>query len=215
MTMRDRFWALAIGGMLTSVLLAGDVSDPVHIMLEPENYYLWHTATGAIMRLEWDLPSSAEYADLVIEGAGYHDEKIHITECHADVSLPEPKDARSENVYRFTLNFSDGTSETASLGLVRGHTTVPNGEVPSVRCRLSAEGASWTSAPKTYVIPMPNGAELSVNGEDLETHLNGGAGWYAVGPIKTDTWTSLSLAGDAATAVSICSRGIGHFVILR
>ena len=30
--MRDRFWALAIGGMLTSVLLAGDVSDPVQIM---------------------------------------------------------------------------------------------------------------------------------------------------------------------------------------
>lgn len=213
--MIHRFWVLAIVGMLTGILPAGDVSDPVHIMLEPENCYLWHTATGATMRLEWDLPPTAAYADLVIEGAGYRDEKLRITDGHADVLLPEPKDARSENVYRFVLNFSDGTSATASLGLVRGHTSIPDGDVPSVRCRLSAEGAAWTSAPKKYVVPVPKGAELSVDGKSVETYLDGGAGWYAVGPIATDVWTSLSLAGDPAVAIGICSRGIGHFVILR
>ena len=200
---------------VSSVLTAGDMSARVQIMTDPDSCFLWHTATNSEMRLEWDLPPSAGYADLVIEGAGYHETISRITENFVDVSLPPHSNGRNENVYHFTLNFSDGTSQSAVLGLVSGHTAVPNGQVPPVRCRLDVDAPSWKSASKRYVISVPQGAELSVNGEPVETHLDGGVGWYAVGPLNSGTWTGLSLEGESIASVDVLSRGPGHFVVIR
>ena len=197
-------------------LTAADVSDPVRIAVEPENHYLWHTATGSVMRLEWDMPPTAGYADLTVEGAGYSDETNGITTGFVDVTLPAPKDARTENVYRFTLTFSDGSSMSASLGLVCGHAAVPGGAMAPVRCRMTAEGPVWTTAPKRYVIPVPSGTEeLSVGDAVVDTGLDGAAGWYAAGPFPTGARTQLALSGALDATAETLSHGIGHFIILR
>lgn len=210
----------AIVSVVASMLIslnAGDVSDPVHIIVAPGNYYLWHTATNESLRLEWDLPPSAGYADLLIEGAGYADEVLNIADGFCNVVLPKPMDSGSENVYHFTLKYSDGTSVSASLGLVCGHTAEPDGDVPATRCILSEKDASWNYAGKKYVIAVPQNATLWVNDQEIETHLSGQAGWYAAGMFDTDTLTRLKLAKEQQLDVlaDVLTRGIGCFIILR
>lgn len=208
---------VSVVGLAVIALNAGDVSEPVPIIVEPENYYLWHTATNASLRLEWDMPPSAGYADLLIEGVGYVNEILNITDNHCDVALPRPTDSNTENVYRFTLNYSDGSSVTAVLGLVCGHTAQSDTEASSIICKLSKQDLSWSMAGKKYVVPVPQNATLWVNDQEIDTYLSGQAGWYAAGMFDTDTLTRLKLAKEQQLDVlaDVLTRGIGCFIILR
>lgn len=212
------FSAATMARSVASAAEATDVSEPVHVMVSPEASYLWHTATGTAMRIEWDLPPSAGYADFHVLGSAYSNSVHLISDPHGyvDVVLPEPGDKVKEDVYRFVLSFSDGSCKTASVGLVCGHTCTDGGKTTPVRCRTDETAPSWNSAGRLYVIPVPQGTRsLAVNGEEVETCLNGDAGWYAAGRFEKDAWTRLALTADSIHVAEVLSRGVGHVILFR
>ena len=197
-----------VAGMFSAALSAAgsNVSDSVHVYVDPGEFYLWHTATGATVRLEWDLPPMADHADLSVEGGTYSAAMPGITDGHADVTFPACTDERTENAYRLTLAFNDGTSVTSVLGVVRGHSVAGSAALP-VRCMMP-ESQAWGHARKRYVLPVPSGAEpLTVNGAQVDTGLGGDAGWYAAGPFASSTSAQLGLPGFYPADIFIDAAG--------
>ena len=195
--------------MVSAALSAAgsNVSDPVHVYVDPGDFYLWHTATGATVRLEWDLPPMADHADLSVEGRGYSAVTPGITDGHADVTFPACTDERTENAYRLTLAFNDGTSVSSVLGVVRGHSAAGSVALP-VRCMMP-EAPAWSHARKRCVLPVPTGAvPLTVNGAPVDTGLGGDAGWYAAGPFASCTWAQLGLPGFDPANLFIDATGM-------
>ena len=90
-------------------------SAPVHIYVDPGQYYLWNTVTGSTMRLEWTRPTAADYADLLVEGHKLRIEQKNITAEWAEVALPELTETKDEDVLHLTLSFSDGTQLSTTL----------------------------------------------------------------------------------------------------
>ena len=199
-----------VAGMVSAALCAAgaNVSDPVHVYVDPGEFYLWHTATGATVHLEWDLPMTAAYADLTVEGGKYSATVPHITAGATDVTFPACTDERTENAYRLTLAFNDGTSVTSVLGVVRGHSVAGSAALP-VRCIMPEAGQAWDHARKRPVLPVPTGAEpFAVNGVPVDTGLGGDAGWYAAGPFASCTWAQLALPGYDPANIFIDATGM-------
>ena len=91
------------------------------VYLRPETSSFWHTATNSTMTLPVDFPFGASSATLTIAGAfGYSQTIPDITASSVTVTLPEARmdgsSPATEDVYDITLEFNDGTVQTAKLG---------------------------------------------------------------------------------------------------
>lgn len=163
------------------------VSEPTPIMVDVDSFYLWRTATGGTMRVEWTFPLDATVAHLAVTGRTVKIYIPDITDEFADVELPVPANAKDEDVIDFTLSFNDGTVKTASLGLVRGRGEGA-GITTSTECLASKDSPFWRYAEKRFVVPVPHGAKsVTVAGEVADTGQDGAAGWLALGPYSRDT----------------------------
>jgi hypothetical protein len=183
------------------------ISDPTPILVDVDSFYLWRTATGGTMRVEWVFPPDATAADLVVTGRTVNLSIRDITDEFADVELPVPVGARDEDVIAFTLSFNDGTVKTASLGLVRGKAEGA-GITTSTECLASKASQFWKYAKKHFVVPVPLGAEsLMVSGESIDVGLDGAAGWFALGPYSRDTVLSLS-ADESSCELLVTGTGL-------
>ena len=208
--------AIAFAASATAYSVEGVQSAPMHIYVDAGQFFMWHTATGQTVHLEWDLPPSANMADLTIEGWGVNETRRGLTECGADVTLPPATDRRSENVYRITLAFDDGSSRTATLGAVCGFAANPDGAMVPVRCRLDSTGDGWSREHKRFVLPVPAGTEtLTVAGQEVDAGLGGDAGWYGAGPFASGTWTRLEVAGETPGAAEIFAIPQGTILSLH
>ena len=177
----------ALIGLLAMPALAfGDgvsaISDPTPVLLETDSYYLWRTATGGTMRVEWTFPLNATVANLAVTGRTFKVALNDIRTEYADLELPTPATAMDEDVLDFTLSFNDGSVKTASLGLVRGRAGGGGVTAPTA-CLASTNAPTWRQADKYFVLPVPAGTEtVTVAGEPVDTGLDGAAGWLALGP---------------------------------
>lgn len=179
--------------MLFLPVAAGEWTDGSVIFLRPDESPLWRTATNANMRLEWMMPEGAASADLTVKGLEYSRKYSGITEDGIDLSLPEPVDALTENVYTFTLEFDNGEFRSATLGVVRGMGR--GNEFIGTPCVIAEPYTQWIRS--RAVLPVPYGAtSLELNGKPADTGLNGAAGWYAWGPLSAD-----AVAGGAVLTV--------------
>ena len=168
------------------------ISDPTPILVDVDSFYLWRTATGGTMRVEWTFPLDATVAHLSVTGRTVKLSIPDITDEFAEVMLPLPSSAKDEDVLDFTLSFNDGTVKTASLGLVRGCANGSGVTTPTA-CIASKESQLWKYAEKYFVVPVPKGTQsVTVSGETVETKLGGAAGWLALGPYLRDTVLPLS-----------------------
>lgn len=198
--------------LLFTVMAGATSSSPVHIYVDPSEYYLWHTVTGSTMRLEWNMPPLATYADLSVTGGKFALEQKRIMCEWAEVTLPEPTDMKDEDVYRFTLSFNDGTQLSTTLGRVCG-VSFGGSAMQPVRCLTSTNGLPWHQNRRRYVITVPAGTEtLTLDGDTVETGLGGYAGYYAAGQFPGATWHRFALADDE---VDIYSASAGMTVTLR
>ena len=183
------------------------VSEPTPIMVDVDSFYLWRTATGGTMRVEWTFPPDATVAHLAVTGRTVKIYIPDITDEFADVELPVPANAKDEDVIDFTLSFNDGTVKTASLGLVRGKAEGA-GITTSTECLASKASQFWKYAKKHFVVPVPIGSEsLMVSGESIDVGLDGAAGWLALGPYSRDTVLSLS-ADESSCELLVTGTGL-------
>lgn len=193
-------------------LMAAAISDPVPVIVDTDSIYLWRTATGGTMRVQWTFPLNATVAHLAVTGRTFKVSVPGIQDEFYDVELPVPGAAKDEDVLDFTLSFNDGTVKTASLGLVRGRSD-GDGATTSTRCMMSASDHGWSYATKSFVIPVPEGSEaVTVSGETVETGLDGAAGWLALGPYPHATAVTLAIDGVSKNLVAY---GTGMSLILR
>ena len=188
------------------------ISDPTPVIVEAESFYMWRTATGGTMRVEWAFPLNATVAHLAVTGRTVKVSIPDIRVEYADVALPTPTNAKEEDVLDFTLSFNDGSVKTASLGLVRGRAD-GGGATTSTACLASTNSPAWRRAAKRFVVPVPEGTEtLTVAGEPVDTGLDGAAGWLALGPFATGSIVPVS-ADDASCDLIV--QGYGMTLIYR
>jgi hypothetical protein len=168
------------------------ISEPTPIILDTDSFYLWHTATGGLMRIKWEFPLNATLAHLSVTGRTVKLSIPDITDGFADINLPLPASARDEDVINLKLSFNDGSVKTSSLGLVRGFAG-GSGVSTSTKCLASADSSLWKYAEKRFVVPVPQGTKsLMIAGDAVDTGLDGAAGWLALGPYLKDTVLSVS-----------------------
>jgi hypothetical protein len=182
----------ALAALLFLPVAAAEWSDGTMVFLRPDETPIWRTATNANMRLEWMMPKGAESADLTVSGLGYAKTYPDITTGYIEISLPAPVDALTENVYDFTLEFDNKETLSAKLGVVRG--AGKGNEFIGTPCVVSEPYTEWIRS--RAVLPVPYGAELTLNGEIADTGLDGAAGWYVWGPLSAE-----SVAGGAKLTV--------------
>ena len=204
--------AFPLAALLASVAAYGITSSPVHIYVDPSQYYLWNTVTGSTVRLQWNRPPAADYADLLVEGYKLRLEQKKITDEWTDVTLPELTETKDEDVLRLTLSFNDGTQLSTTLGRVCGISSGGNAMQP-VRCLMSTNGIPWQQSRRHYVITVPAGTEtLTLDGDTVETGLDGFAGYYAAGQFPSATWHRFAIADDE---VDIYSAPVGMSLTIR
>jgi hypothetical protein len=182
----------ALAALLFLPVAAAEWSDGTMVFLRPDETPIWRTATNANMRLEWMMPKGVASADLTVSGLGYAKTYPDITTGYIEISLPAPVDALTENVYDFTLEFDNKETLSAKLGVVRG--AGKGNEFIGTPCVVTAPYTEWIRS--RAVLPVPYGAELTLNGEIVDTGLNGAAGWYVWGPLSAE-----SVAGGAKLTV--------------
>ena len=203
---------LALVGLLVIPALAfcggvSAVSDPTPVLLDTDSYYLWHTATGGTMRVEWTFPLNATVASLAVTGRTFKVSIGGIRAEYADLELPTPKCAKDEDVLEFTLSFNDGSVKTATLGLVCGRAGSVGVTTPAA-CLASTNAPTWRHAGKYFVLPVPKDAEtVLIAGEPVDTGLDGAAGWLALGPYAGGTTVPVSV-DDLACDIIVYATGL-------
>lgn len=118
----------------------------------------------------------------------------------------------TEDVYDFTLEFNDGTVQTAKLGLISG---IGDGR-GSTRCLSPASGAVWEKVSGQVAIPIPYGmTSFEINGTPTHTGLGGDQGWYAF-KLKSGVTATLSgLVDEDIWTAALKGAAAGFFLIVR
>lgn len=182
------------------------ISEPTPVIVDVDSFYLWRTATGGTMRVEWTFPLNATVASLAVTGRTIKVSIPDIRTESVEVELPTPATAKDEDVLDFTLSFNDGSVKTASLGLVRGRAGGGGVTAPTA-CLASTNAPTWRQADKYFVLPVPAGTEtVTVAGEPVDTGLDGAAGWLALGPYRGGTLVPVS-ADDLACNIIVYAAG--------
>ena len=210
---------IALAAFLVASVAGATSSPPTHIYVDPSGYHLWHTVTGATMRLEWNTPPSAGYADLLVTGDKFSFEKKKIATGWTDVTLPAPTGSSDEDVYRFNLTFNDGTQLTTVLGRVCGVSS-GGSEMTPTRCMMSTNINPWCRSQRRYVMTVPAGTEeLTLDGAEVVTGLGGDAGYYAAGPFAGGSWHHFTVRSAVDPYLTdekdIYSCSVGMSLIVR
>ena len=214
-TMIARKMATLVGAAMVSVAVpaAEITSEPTFVFLKPETSSFWNTATNNTMTVPIDYPMTAKTATLDVRGVKYHRFYEAIVGSSFDLQLPEPDSPENENVYNLTLTFDDGTVRTAKLGLIQGLSPDAEG---TTRCLAPVNAGVWNQANKRTVIPIPYGTEsFTVNGETIDTGLNGAQGWYALKGKSGETYSLSLMAGGVQHFASLVGLSDGLMLILR
>lgn len=196
-------------------------SNEIDIFVKIEKSFLWRTAESSSPLVSWETPSTAVSATLEISsffGRKSYDvsDKTELT-----LQLETPDSAASENVYDLTLTFNCGESNVVrrgQIGVVRGLGT--SGAVGIV-ADIRKNDAGWSKLRNNRaVLQIPaETTKLTVDGETVETGLDGTVGWYGWKSLVPKTGRapyelSLVAADDELTAgVIVLANGLS--LILR
>ena len=204
--------------LCSSSLFAGDTSEPVLVFLRPETSSFWRTATNRTMTLPVSYPTKASSAKLTVSGVFGHVQTIeNITSSSVEVSLPEPLNPvnlpSTENIYDLKLEFDDGTVRTASLALIAGLAGRGEG---STRCIAPDSRRIWPRVCRRAVVPVPYGmTALAINGENIDTALDGAQGWCALTLEAPEDAELTGMFGDSEWAAALKGYADNITIIVR
>lgn len=191
---------------------ASDMSEGVSVYRDPSDYALWHTATNSMFELFLDYSPFATEAHVEVHGVKFEKAYSNVTAQSVVVSVPRPIAVNKEDVYRIDVTYNDGTSQSARVGVVRGH-GVGNEPECGIPVAVASEKVSHTFATPRVVVPVPPSTEgvLLVNGDPVDTGLNGCRGWFALGPAKADSSHAVQF-GDSSAGLKAVGSGFLLFV---
>ena len=179
------------------------------VFVNPSTSSFWHTAFDNILSLPIDYSDGAATATLTVTGVGYEASYSGITGETFDLTLPEATTAAAENTYALTLAFDTGRTVTARVSVLAG---LADGGSGSTRCVTSAHRAWKRSTDRRMTVPVPFGTtSLSLNGESVETGLDGAQGFCTVSTLPANLTLSV---GENAYAAGIALPS-GLFLLIR
>lgn len=199
-----KFIVLSAAAVLGAVqALAASVvesKNSAFVMLEPEKTALWRTAPAGTFSVSVPYPPGVEKrAVLSVSGYRYSAEyEVNGGESFM-LTLPAPKENSPdrENVYNLALTFADGSVKRARVGAIAGFDGSNEG---STRLIAPADGGRWGLVVRSAVIPVPYGTfSITVNGETVDTALDGAAGWFMLSPLAVGAEYNLAIDGVFAT----------------
>jgi hypothetical protein len=204
--------------VVSSLFSAGTTSEPTFVFLRPETSSFWRTAFDSEITVPVDFPEGSDTATLRVSGLGYEREYADITaadlgENGFTFTLPQAVSPETENVYDLTLDFGNGVTRTAKIGVIQG---VQDGAEGSTRCLAPSTSRAWSKVNGRAVMPLPYGTEsFTVNGEPV-AGLDGAQSWYAIGGLCGGASALLSLSADGSeSTASLIGGPCGIKVIVR
>ena len=199
--------------MSVFVVSASDMSEGVPVYRDPSDYALWHTATNSTFELFLDYSPFATEATVEVHGVKFERAYSNVTAQSFVVSVPRPIAANKEDVYRIDVTYNDGTSHSARVGVVRGH-GVGNEPECGIPVVVADEKCSNTFVTPRVVVPVPPSAEgtFFVNGDVVDTGLNGCRGWFALGPAKAASSYTVQTGDSSASLEAV---GLGFLLYVK
>ncbi|MGI5868389.1 MAG: hypothetical protein ACOX9C_02950 [Kiritimatiellia bacterium] len=159
----------------TLPLQAGVLSQPIVVTREPGRHMLWRTAPSGAFPLRWATPAGATNATLQVAAEGYSRTYDGLTNGSLELTLPEPTSVEDERVYALALAFDNGVVKRTTLGAV----ATKGGQEASTDA-IKETANAWLRIRSPLVVPIPCGTtSLTLDGEPVETGLDGDAGWHA------------------------------------
>lgn len=204
-----RVAAAICAAAVSSLFADGATSDPVSVFTAPERSFIWCTATNSTLTLPIAFPDGATSATLSVTGLRYSATYEGLSEGDFDLSLPAATSPSAENAYNLALTFSDGTAQTARIGVIEGVSPAASG---TTRCLAPASSRRWQRVDACATIPVPYGAtafSFTLNGGEpvTDSGLDGAAGWYA---FAMPSYSSATLACTDAGGMQYAANLVGH-----
>jgi hypothetical protein len=203
---------------LNAVAASEAESAKVFVFLNPERSSFWCTATNNTVSLPVDYPSNAKSATIMVRGDGYEATYEDVPAGMFNLKLPPAERSEQENVYDVTLAFKDGPVRSAKIAVICGRK--PDAAEGATRCVFNPARASWKRAARREVIPIaynPSGkSEITVDGEQKDTGLDGAQGWYAIGGVAVGETHTLAYEADNVVYTAELTGHLKQFsVIIR
>lgn len=169
-------------------------SDPTLVFVRPAESSFWRTATNASFTVNIDYPEGATAAELTVKGMHFAVTVPNVTARQCDLTLPKATSPETEDVFDLILEFDNGVTNVASVGVIQG-----SGVAEPVTTRVLSSGTlKWGRSKGSDVLPIPSPtATLSIDGEPVETGV--GIGWH--GWQTKDFGTHVLRLEDGAAAV--------------
>jgi len=174
---------------------------------------LWRTASSNVLLLPVEYPAGAVSARLTVVGIGYSRIYDDVSEGLFELTLPAASAANKENVYTLTLSFNEGEPRVAKIGVIYGVAAAAEGTTRFVseerpnRWRRSAGGP--------VVLPIPHDTEtLTVDGEVVDTGLDGAQGWHALPEITDEAGHEMEIETDEGSFFARIWAAAGGLLLL-
>jgi hypothetical protein len=209
---------MAILISLNAVAASEAESASSFVFLNPERSSFWRTATNNTVSLPVDYPYNAKSASITVRGDGYEATYEDVPAGMFNLKLPPAERPEQENVYDVTLAFKDGPVRSAKIAVICGRK--PDAAEGATRCVFNPARASWKRAARREVIPIaynPSGkSEITVDGEQKDTGLDGAQGWYAIGGVAVGETHTLAYEADNVVYTAELTGHLKQFsVIIR
>ena len=165
-----------------------EVSAPIAVYANPEAVQRWRTVRpGETLAMPFPWPEGAVRVEVTVTDSqgtevatASADREALATSGEIAVTFPELAAAGGERVYDFAIAFlaSNGggtvAEKTVRLGAVVGY-----GDGSGAKVRPGAGRNGWRTAQAVNVLPLQRDEQpLTIDGETVETGLDGAAGWY-------------------------------------
>ena len=175
---------LVVGSCLGLTVSAAE-SESQFIYVQPGKTILWPTSAGGTITLPINYPDGEIAARLVVEGTK-SGELVNTTLLKSEyptsyeLSVPTASDRFDEQVLEMTLTFDSEVKKTAKVGIVRGFSNNA-GRIDVDLVGLDTTAKEWTKIKDSFLVALPDDYySFELNDWEVETGLEGKAGWYVV-----------------------------------
>jgi hypothetical protein len=183
------------------------------VVLDTKASVFWRTAPSSAVTVPVDFPAEATAAVLAVTGVTHRAVYTLAAEGDFTFQLPAPDSPQEEDIYALTLSFNDGTVREASIAGVAG--AAKGNSAAGVRVNFEKESRKWQRVRDCRaVLPVPYAAKsLKIDGETVDTGLDGAAGWYLFRPEERSRKYALVLTDSESdlfeTTLFGADRGLG------
>ena len=204
-----------VSGAIGTQMSASMKSVASFVFLNPDASSFWRTAESSRINLPIEFPKGATSATLQVTGINYSQVYSNITASEFVLDLPAATAMETENVYDLTLTFDTEVVRKAKIGFIHGLET---SDTAGTRCLTPQVGHNYWNKIKDgrAVLPIPQGTtSFTLNGETVDTGLNGAQGWYALGPVAGNASASVAIAGPFGEASATLKQPTGFYIMVQ